>query len=152
MKIAVFPGSFDPVTKGHEDIINRISPLFDKIYVAVGVNSNKKSFFPLEKRVQWLKECFVDNSVIEVATYDGLTIDFCREKEAHYIIRGVRNTQDFHFENDIAIVNKQLAPEIETLLLPTSPDLSYISSTVIREIYLNKGDYKKFMPDNIDLR
>ena len=149
MKIAVFPGSFDPVTKGHENIVNRASLLFDKIYVAIGINHTKKSFFSLEQRIKWLEQCFNQNEKIEIHTYEGLTIDFCKKMKVNYIIRGIRNGADFRYEKDIAQTNSQLASEIETFFLAASPKLAHISSSIIRDIYSNQGDYKQFMPDNI---
>jgi len=147
MKTAVFPGSFDPVTKGHEDLIKRASPLFDKIYVAIGVNSAKKSLFSIEQRINWLKQCFAENDHIEILTYEGLTVSLCKKMDANFIIRGIRNEADFRYENDIAQTNRQLHPDIESVFFVTSPELANISSTIIRDIYLNHGNYKQFMPD-----
>lgn len=149
MNIAVFPGSFDPVTKGHEDIIRRALPLFDRLHVAVGINSEKKSFFPIEERMAWLKECFCDEKKIEISAYEGLTIHFCRTVGARFMLRGIRNSADFRYEKDIAQTNRQMAPEIETIFLATAPQFAHISSGTIRDIYRNKGDYKQFMPDKL---
>jgi len=151
MKIALFPGSFDPVTKGHEDIVLRALPLFDKIVVAIGENNEKKTLFSLEQRVSWMKECFQKEDKIEVQSYKGLTIHFCQKMNAHYIIRGIRNNHDFLYEKDIAQMNKCLAPQIETVFLTTAPNFAAISSTIIRDIYLNKGDFTQFIPNNISL-
>ena len=147
MKIALFPGSFDPVTKGHEDIIKRALLLFDKIYLAIGVNCNKAPLFPLEIRKGWLHQCFGNESKIEICTYKGLTVDLCKDLNAQFIIRGIRNADDFQFEKDIAQANRQLSPDIETIFLATAPEFSHINSTIVRDIYTNHGDYKQFMPD-----
>ncbi len=151
MKIAIFPGSFDPITKGHEDIVLRALPLFDKIMIAIGINSDKKSLFSLEQRMIWLKKCFQNEPKIEVRSYKGLTVDFCKEVDARFIIRGIRNSNDFRYEKDIAQTNRALAPRIETIFLATAPAFSAISSTIIRDIYLHQGDFKQFMPDTITL-
>lgn len=149
MKIALFPGSFDPVTKGHENIALRALPLFDKIIIAIGENSVKKSLFSLEQRIIWLEECFKKESKIEVKSYKGLTVNFCQEVNAQYIVRGVRNSHDFLYEKEIAQMNKALAPQIETVFLGTATEYAAISSTVIRDIYTYNGDFKQFMPNNI---
>lgn len=151
IKIAIFPGSFDPITKGHEDLILRIAPLFDKLYIAIGHNSNKKTLFPLETRMEWIRQCFSRHAHIEVAAYDGLTVDFCKKINARYIIRGIRNSIDFLYEQDIALANHHLSSEIETLFISSSPLFSYISSSVVRDVYINKGDYQSFMPDCIKI-
>ena len=147
MKTSIFPGSFDPITKGHEDIIRRAALLFDKVYVAIGVNSNKKSLFSLEQRMNWLKQCFADNDHVEILTYEGLTVELCKKMNVSFIIRGIRNETDFRYENDIAQINRQLHPNIETVFFATAPELANVSSTIIRDIYLNHGNYKQFMPD-----
>ena len=149
MKIAIFPGSFDPITKGHEDIIRRAIPLFDKLYIAIGTNSNKKTLFSIEERTSLIKHCFSEYSNIEVCHYEGLTVDLCKQLNAQYLIRGIRNSADFRYERDIAQTNKILNANIETLFLATSPQYAHISSSMIRELYLNNGDYQQFMPDNI---
>ena len=149
MKIALFPGSFDPVTKGHEDIIKRALLLFDKIYLAIGVNCSKEPLFPLETRKTWLLQCFGSESRIEICTYEGLTVDLCKNVNAQFIIRGIRNANDFQFEKDIAQANKQVAPGIETVFFATAPEFSHINSTIVRDIYSNHGDYKQFIPDKL---
>jgi pantetheine-phosphate adenylyltransferase len=149
MNTALFPGSFDPVTKGHEDIVLRALPLFDRIIVAIGENNEKKSLFGLAQRIQWLKECFQKENKVEVKSYKGLTVNFCREMNARYIIRGIRNSHDFLYEANIAQINRTLAPQIETVFFATAPACAAISSTMIRDIYIHHGDFKQFMPDNI---
>ena len=129
MNIALFPGSFDPITKGHEDIILRTLSLFDKIIIAIGENSEKKTLFNLEQRMTWIKECFQKESKIEVHNYKGLTIDFCHEVNAQYIIRGIRNSNDFHYEKNIAQINKTLAPHIETVFLTTDRKSTRLNSS-----------------------
>ncbi|MDF1673389.1 MAG: pantetheine-phosphate adenylyltransferase [Vicingaceae bacterium] len=146
MKIAVFPGSFDPITKGHQDIIERASPLFDKIIVAIGINSTKKYHFNLETRQKFITKTFENNPKIEVATYSGLTIDFCKIVNANYIVRGVRNVTDYNYENGIAQMNKAMENNIETLFIPTLPTFSAINSTIVRDILLNGGDISQFIP------
>lgn len=147
MKIALFPGSFDPLTKGHEEIVKRALPLFDKIFVAIAINSNKNSFFSIEKREKWLIDCFRNEKKVEVLRYDGLTVDICKKLRVNYIIRGLRNSVDFQYEQDVAQINKQLSG-IDTIFLFSSPQLSNISSSIVRDIYKNKGNYEQFIPDN----
>lgn len=151
-RIAVFPGSFDPITKGHESIVKRALPLFDKIIIAIGTNSEKKdAFFSLEKRIQWIKEVFKNETKIEVCEYAGLTVDFCIKKEARFILRGLRTSADFEFERAIAQTNRFLRPEIDTFFLLTSPEHTHITSTIVREVIKNNGDASIFVPDSIDL-
>lgn len=145
MRIAVFPGSFDPLTKGHEEIIRKALPLFDKIYVAIGENANKKYCFPLEKRQQWIRQVFFQESAVEVAVYEGLTVDFCRKVKAQFILRGLRNPLDFQYEKDIAEANCRLAPEIETVFLLSSPELAHVSSSLVRELYHHQGNYSDYV-------
>ena len=118
-RIAVFPGSFDPVTRGHESIIRRALPLFDHVIVAIGENSEKKSFFTLEKRINWIKEVFADEPAVTVVSYQGLTVDFCKKVNARFILRGIRTSSDFEYERAIAQVNKQMYPELESVFLLT---------------------------------
>ena len=149
MKIAVFPGSFDPITKGHQDIIERALPLFDKIIIAIGINSTKKYHFTLEKRQEFITKTFGNNSKIEIATYNGLTIDFCKNVNANYIVRGIRNVDDYNYENSIAQMNKAMNNNIETIFIPTIPTLSAINSTIVRDILVNGGDVSQFVPSSI---
>jgi len=149
MKIAVFPGSFDPITNGHQDIIERALPLFDKIIVAIGVNTNKKYHFSLEQRQNFISETFKNNPKIEIATYQGLTIDFCKKTNANYIVRGIRNVADYNYENSIAQMNKAMENNIETIFIPTLPELTAINSTIVRDILINGGDISQFVPSAI---
>ena len=148
MKRAVFPGSFDPITVGHEAIINRALPLFDEIVLAIGVNSNKKYFFTLEERISILEDCFKYQPKITIASYEGLTIEYCKTIGASHILRGLRTAADFDFERTIALMNKKMAPELETVFLISEPEHSAISSTVVRDILKNGGDISQFVPAN----
>ena len=152
MKIAVFPGSFDPITIGHESIIKRAVPLFDKIIIAVGKNADKKNFFPIEKRIKWIKEEFKDYPSITVSEYIGLTIDFCKSVNAQYLLRGLRTSADFEFERSVGQINKQLYPEIETVFLLSLPEHTSVSSSIIRDIVINGGDASLFVPKSVKLR
>jgi len=151
MKIAVFPGSFDPITIGHESIIKRAIPLFDKIIVAIGMNNEKKSYFPVEKRMQWIKDTFKDYPTVEVSEYSGLTIDYCREVNAKYILRGLRTSADFEFERSIGQVNKQMYHDIETIFLLTLPEHTHLASSIVRDIHRNGGDAQQFVPKEVKL-
>jgi len=148
-KIAVFPGSFDPITRGHESIIQRALPLFDKLIIAIGINSNKEGFFPAEKRKQWIEKIFTGNAKIEVKIYKGLTVNFCKQENANYILRGLRTSADFEFERAIAQMNHAMNESIETVFILSRPELSAINSTVIRDIIRNGGDATQFIPASI---
>ena len=150
-KIALFPGSFDPITIGHESIIKRALPLFDEIIVAVGVNSTKNSFFPLEKREAWIKKVFVGEAKVKVMNYSGLTVDLCKKVGANYILRGLRTSADFEFERTIAQMNKAMVNEIETIFILTTPELSAINSTIIRDIIKHGGDVSRFVPQVVSV-
>ena len=150
-KIAVFPGSFDPVTLGHFDIIKRSVPLFDRIVVAIGTNADKKYMFPLEQRVAFIRESCREFPTVSVETYEGLTIDYCEKLGARYIIRGLRNPADFEFEKAIAHTNRTLAP-IETVFLLTAADTSFISSSIVRDVIRNGGDYTKLVPEAVRVK
>jgi pantetheine-phosphate adenylyltransferase len=146
IKIAVFPGSFDPITTGHESIIRRSLHLFDKIIVAIGVNSTKEGFFPVEQRKEWIEKVFKSEKKIEVKTYKGLTINFCKQQKANYILRGLRTSADFEFERVIAQMNRAMSEKIETVFILSTPELSAINSTVVRDIIRNNGDAGQFVP------
>lgn len=151
-KTAIFPGSFDPITKGHESVIKRALPLFDKIIVAIGENQKKSGFFPIEKRVAWLEAVFSDEPKVEVAIYQGLTVDFCRKVDARYILRGLRTSADFEFERSIGQINKQMHPPIETIFLLTTPEYTALNSSIVRDIVRHGGDASPFVPSAISLK
>ena len=150
-KIAVFPGSFSPFTIGHKSVIDRALPLFDKVIIAIGINSDKNQYFSIEERMQWIKDVYVNYPKIEVQFYEGLTVDLCKKENANYIIRGLRDSHDFKFEKNIAQMNSELNNDIETIFLITPPNISHISSTIIRDIIKNGGDVSKFIPEEINL-
>ncbi|MBQ1191376.1 MAG: pantetheine-phosphate adenylyltransferase [Bacteroidales bacterium] len=150
-KIALFPGSFDPITKGHKSIVERALPMFDKIVVAVGTNTAKNSVFPLEKRIEWIEKTFAQYDNVEVVTFNSLTVDFCREIGAKYILRGLRNSTDFQYERNIARINQELDSEIETIFLMTKPDDAAISSSLVREILSFGRDVSQFIPEEIEI-
>ncbi|MDZ4750564.1 MAG: pantetheine-phosphate adenylyltransferase [Flavobacteriales bacterium] len=150
-RIAVFPGSFDPITLGHSHIVERASSLFDVIVVAIGTNTTKQYLFPLNKRIEWTEKVFKNLSNVRVVTYEGLTVDFCKSLNANYILRGLRNGTDFDFEQSIATMNKTLNPAIETILLNTDPAFAAIHSSIVREIIKNKGDVSSFVPPQINV-
>jgi pantetheine-phosphate adenylyltransferase len=147
--IAVFPGSFDPITKGHESIINRAIPLFNRIIVAIGTNTEKKTFFPLEKRLFWLEEVFKNEPSISVTKYEGLTVEFCKKQEARFILRGLRTSADFEFERSIGQINKMIHPDIETVFLLTTPEYTALNSSIVRDILRHGGDASPFVPDGV---
>ncbi|WP_298154983.1 pantetheine-phosphate adenylyltransferase [Flavobacterium sp.] len=148
MRRAIFPGSFDPITLGHYDIIKRSIPLFDEIVVAIGVNAEKKYMFSLEERKRFIEEAFATEPSVKVETYEGLTIDFCKKIKAHYILRGLRNPADFEFEKAIAHTNRRLS-KIETVFLLTAANTSYISSSIVRDVIRNGGQYEMLVPDSV---
>ena len=148
MKKAIFPGSFDPLTLGHVDIINRAVKLFDEIIVAVGENSSKDYMFSIEQRINFIEVKFKKNSKVRVMNYSGLTIDFCKEIGVDFIVRGLRNPADFEFEKAIALTNRDLAP-IETVFLLTAAKTSYISSSIVRDILQNGGDVSSLVPSSV---
>ena len=151
MKIAVFPGSFDPITIGHESIIRRALPLFDKLIIAIGENTEKKYFFPIEQRKQWLQEVFASEAKIVIANYQGLTVDYCKRVGARYILRGLRTSADFEFERSIGQVNRQMFPDLETIFLLTEPQHTAVNSSVVRDILKHGGDIRPFVPESIDV-
>lgn len=148
-RVAVFPGSFDPVTVGHMDIVRRACRLFDRVIVALGINTTKKCLFPAEKRLEWLQVAFGGMERVEVAKYEGLTVEFCRRVGARFIVRGVRSMRDVDYERTVAQLNSALAPEVDTVLLFSAPQYMHISSTVVREIILSGGDFRAFVPEKL---
>ncbi|OIQ96003.1 phosphopantetheine adenylyltransferase [mine drainage metagenome] len=147
MRICLFPGTFDPVTLGHVDIINRALPLFDKIYVGIGLNSSKSPMFSAEQRVKWVQEIYKDEPKVESVMYDGLTINFCRTIKANFILRGIRYVSDFEYEKTIADANRTLDRSIETVFLTGEPKYTSVASTIVRDIIKNGGDASLFLPD-----
>ena len=150
-KIAVFPGSFDPFTSGHLDVLRSALKLFDRIIVAVGVNQQKVSLFSPSARVAIIKDVVKDMTQVEVCSCNGLTIDFCRKNNIRFIFRGIRTTTDFELEQVISQVNSKMAPEIQTIFIPAGPKFSFISSTVVRDVLLNGGDAGCMLPPGVDL-
>jgi pantetheine-phosphate adenylyltransferase len=151
-KTALFPGSFDPFTLGHEFIVRRGLTLFDHIIVAIGHNSEKdEGFFPIELRMDWIRQTFKDEKGVEVAKYSGLTIDFCRQCKAGYILRGLRTAADFEYERAIGQMNRAMAAEVETVFLLTAPEHTAINSTIVREVIRHGGDPSPFLPKNIKI-
>ncbi|WP_420321867.1 pantetheine-phosphate adenylyltransferase [Flagellimonas sp.] len=148
MRRAIFPGSFDPLTLGHYDIITRGITLFDELLIAIGINADKKYMFSLEERTQFIEQAFKDEPKIKVVTYEGLTVDFCKKVNADFILRGLRNPADFEFEKAIAHTNRKLS-EIETVFLLTSSGKSYISSSIVRDVIRNGGDYTGLVPSTV---
>jgi pantetheine-phosphate adenylyltransferase len=148
MRRAIFPGSFDPITLGHYDIIKRGVHLFDEIIVAIGINAEKKYMFNLEQRKQFIEQAFKDEPKVKVLTYKGMTVDFCKEIDAKFILRGLRNPADFEFEKAIAHTNRKLS-KIETVFLLTAANTSYISSSIVRDVIRNNGNYSILVPDSV---
>ncbi|MDA3953568.1 MAG: pantetheine-phosphate adenylyltransferase [Bacteroidales bacterium] len=151
-KIAIFPGTFDPFTIGHESVVNRAMGLFDKIYIAVGFNSKKDALFSLAERKKFISQVFDDNPKIEVMHYEGLTIDFCKEVNASYILRGLRTAADFEYERAIAQVNKAMYDEIETVFFLTMPEHTPINSSIVRDVIRHGGDVSKFIPAKMRIK
>lgn len=149
MRICLFPGTFDPITLGHTDVIDRGLDLFDRLIVGIGVNSSKTPMFTLEERIAWIREIYKDDPRVEVSPYEGLTIDFCKKIDARFILRGIRYVSDFEYEKAIADVNRTIAPQIETIFLTTTPQYSSIASTLVRDIYRHGGDVKPFLPEAV---
>ena len=146
MKIALFPGSFDPITIAHVDILNRSLPLFDKIVIGIGLNSSKQNFLSADQREEMVQTIFAGNAKVEVQLYEGLTVDFCRKINAKYMVRGIRSASDFEYERAIAQINQTMMPEVETILLLSKPEYSAISSTIVRDILRNHGNVSPFVP------
>ena len=151
-KIALFPGSFDPFTIGHQSIVNRALPMFDKIIIALGYNSNKQGFFSVEERLAWINKVYENENKVEVAKYQGLTVDFCSQVGAQYILRGLRTSSDFEYERAIAQMNKTMYADIESVFLLTEPQYTPITSTIVRDIIRHGGDASQFLPKGIDIK
>lgn len=149
-RVCLFPGTFDPVTLGHTDIIHRSLPLFDKMYIGLGRNSNKTTLFSEQQRLDWLNEIYKDESKIEVLGYDGLTVDCCRNVGATYILRGIRYVNDFEYEKAIADMNRSISDGIETIFLTCLPKFTSVASTLIRDVYRNKGNVAEFLPEPVN--
>lgn len=148
-RICLFPGTFDPLTLGHVDIINRALPLFDKIVVGIGLNSAKAPMFSAEQRLQWVSEIYSNDSRVEGAVYDGLTVEYCKKIHAHFILRGIRYVSDFEYEKTIADANRTLDKTIETIFLTGEPKYTSVASTIVRDILRNGGDASPFLPDTV---
>lgn len=148
-RICLFPGTFDPVTLGHVDIIQRAIPLFDKIVVGVGINASKSPMFSPEQRLQWIDEIFKGQPIVEGAVYEGLTINFCQKIGAKFILRGIRYVSDFEYEKTIADANRTMDPTIETIFLTGEPKYTSVASTIVRDIIRNDGDASPFLPDAV---
>ncbi len=150
-RTAVFPGSFDPFTVGHESIVRRALPLFDRVIIAVGENSDKKTLFSVETRIRMISKVFEGESRVEVTSFSGLTVDFCRKNKARYIVRGLRTSADFEYERAMGHMNWKMAPEIDTVFLLTSTEHTPVNSTIVRDIIKNGGDASAFVPSSINI-
>lgn len=150
-RICLFPGTFDPITLGHVDVVERAVSLFDKLVLGIGINASKQPMFSLEQRCEWIADIFKHDPRIEVVGYQGLTIDYCRKINARYIMRGIRYISDFEYEKAIADMNRMLAPEIETVFLTCTPQYSTISSTLVRDVIRNHGDISLFVPKEVKI-
>ena len=151
MKTAVFPGSFDPITLGHVDIVERSLKLFDKIIIGIGENKDKKYMFSSAKRTEFVYETFQNEKNIVVIPYEGLTVNFCKKNDAKFIIRGLRNPADFGFEKSIALTNREINGDVETVFFLTNTEYSFISSSIVRDLIKNNGDFKLFIPEGITI-
>lgn len=150
-RIAVFPGSFDPITIGHESVINRACKVFEKVIVGIGENAEKQSYFEIGQRLKWIEQVFANEPRVSVTRYSGLTVDFCKKVDAKFILRGLRTSADFEFERSIGQVNKKLYPDIETVFLLTAPEHTSINSSIVRDILRNGGDASQFVPEAVKL-
>lgn len=149
MRICVFPGTFDPITLGHKDIIDRALDMFDQLIIAIGVNSSKVPMFALEQRLQWIKDIYPNETRIKADSYKGLTVDYCKKVNARYILRGIRYVSDFEYEKAIADVNRSMDSNIETIFLTCTPQYTSIASTLVRDIIRNEGDVSQFLPEAV---
>lgn len=150
-RTALFPGSFDPVTVGHVDIVKRALAIFDNIVIGIGVNSTKQSLYTIERRVEALGKVFADESSVTIQEYQGLTVDFCNEIGANFILRGLRSSTDFEYEKSIARMNKSMQGDVETVFIISAPEYSAVNSSIVREIIKNGGEASKFVPAEVDL-
>lgn len=148
-RIALFPGTFDPITLGHTDIINRALPLFDKLYIGIGRNANKQPMFSEEQRMNWIKSIYKNNDKVEVVVYEGLTVDCCKKIRANFILRGIRYVNDFEYEKAIADMNRSIADNIETVFLTCLPQYTSVASTLVRDVLKYGGDVSKFLPEEV---
>jgi pantetheine-phosphate adenylyltransferase len=149
MRIGLFPGTFDPITLGHIDIIDRALPLFDKLYIGIGRNTNKKPLFPESDRLDWIKECYKGIEKVEAVVYEGLTVECCRHLGATFILRGIRYVNDFEYEKAIADMNRSIENGVESIFLTCSPQFTSVASTLVRDVYWNKGDVRQFLPSPV---
>ncbi len=149
MRVALFPGTFDPITLGHLDIIDRALPLFDKVVVGIGRNANKKPMFSEEQRLQWVQDCYQDNPKVSAVAYEGLTVVCCENVGAQFILRGIRYVSDFEYEKAIADMNRSLDRHVETIFLTCSPQYTSVASTLVRDVLRNGGDVRQFLPSEV---
>ena len=150
-RIAVFPGSFDPVTLGHVSVVKRALPLFDKIIIGIGMNSQKHSMFSIEQRMQWMREIFKDEDKVEVDSYSGLTVEYCKKKDSKFILRGLRTAADFEFERGIGQINRKLSNDIETVFILTEAQYTPLSSSIVRDVIKNGGDVSEMVPPEVKI-
>lgn len=150
-KIAIFPGSFDPFTRGHESVVVRSLDLFDKLIIAIGNNSSKTGFFSIDERIELIEMVFADHPKIEVVSYAGLTVDFCKSVGAKFMLRGIRTAADFEYERSVAQMNKAMLPGVESVMLLTTPELTPVNSTIVRDIMRYDGDVAQFLPKKMDV-
>jgi pantetheine-phosphate adenylyltransferase len=150
-RIAVFPGSFDPVTLGHVSVIKRALPLFDKIIIGIGVNSQKQGMFSIEQRMQWMRDIFKDEDKVEVDSYSGLTVEYCKKQDSKFILRGLRTAADFEFERGIGQINRKLSNDIETVFILTEAQYTPLSSSIVRDVIKNGGDVSEMVPPEVKI-
>lgn len=150
-KIAIFPGSFDPFTRGHESVVLRSLPLFDEVIIAIGNNSSKTGFFTIQERIELIEMVFKNNNQVHVQSYDGLTVDFCKNVGAQFMLRGIRTAADFEYERAVAQMNKSMLPDVESVILLTTPELTPVNSTIVRDILRHGGDVSQFLPENMNV-